>query len=182
MSLAVMIAPGTLGIFTDVCGLLLVAVAPIPAMERFALFTGFWAAMLVPTSVILTPVLLSLLPAPKNVGRLVGDGKDSGFIHRVLSVVLRSMARLSTGKMAKYSSGVFVLLALVSALLMLRLQVGNPVEGSNLLREDSAFNTAVREINRTFPGVMTLEVIFEGKEGRIVRQADTLGTMRNLQH
>ena len=182
MSLAVMIAPGTLGIFTDVCGLLLVAVAPIPAMERFALFTGFWAAMLVPTSVILTPVLLSLLPAPKNVGRLVGDGKDSGFIHRVLSVVLRSMARLSTGRMAKYSAGVFVLLAVASALLMLRLQVGNPVEGSNLLREDSAFNTAVREINRTFPGVMTLEVIFEGKEGRIVRQADTLSTMRNLQH
>ena len=182
MSLAVMVAPGTLGIFTDVCGLLLVAVAPIPAMERFALFTGFWAAMLVPTSVILTPVLLSLLPAPKNVERLVGADKDSGFIHRVLSTVLRSMARLSTGAMAKYSAGVFVLLAVAAALLMFRLQVGNPVEGSNLLREDSAFNIAVREINRAFPGVMTLEVIFEGKEGRIVRQADTLGTMRHLQH
>jgi hypothetical protein len=61
------------------------------------------------------------------------------------------------------------------------LQVGNPVEGSNLLRYGSEFNTAVREINKSFPGVMTLEVIFEGKEGRIVRQSDTLTTMRTLQ-
>ena len=181
MSLAVMVAPGTLGIFTDVCGLLLVALAPIPAMERFSLFTGFWAMMLVPTSVILTPVLLSLLPPPRHVERLVGDSKDSGAINRILAATLGALAKLSTGPKAKYTAAGFVLVTIVSILLMLRLQVGNPVEGSNLLREDSEFNTAVREINRHFPGVMTLEVIFEGKQGRIVQQADTLTTMRLLQ-
>lgn len=181
MSLAVMIAPGTLGIFTDVCGLLLVAIAPIPAMERFALFTGFWALMLVPTSVILTPVLLTLLPAPKNVDKLVGSSKDAGIVHHMLTTVLGYTARLSTGAAAKYTAAAFVLLSAASLVLMFRLQIGNPVEGSNLLREDSVFNTAVREINGHFPGVMTLEVIFEGKEGRIVRQADTLMTMRVLQ-
>jgi predicted RND superfamily exporter protein len=181
MSLAVMLAPGTLGIFTDVCGLFLVALAPIPAMERFSLFTGFWAMMLVPTSVILTPVLLSLLPAPKNVGRLVGQTKDAGLVHRLLGATLGALAKLSTGPRAKFTAAAFVVVTVVSIVLMFRLQVGNPVEGSNLLREDSEFNTAVREINRHFPGVMTLEVIFEGKEGRIVRQADTLTTMRTLQ-
>lgn len=181
MSLAVMVAPGTLGILTDVCGLLMVGLAPIPAMERFALFTGFWALMLVPTSVILTPVLLSLLPAPKNVRRLVGQSQDVGSIHRILSVTLESLAKLSTGPRAKYSAAAFVVVAVVSILLMFRLQIGNPVEGSNLLREDSEFNMSVREINRHFPGVMTLEVIFEGKEGRIIRQTDTLTTMRALQ-
>lgn len=181
MSLAVMIAPGTLGIFTDVCGLLLVALAPIPAMERFSLFTGFWAMMLVPTSVILTPVLLSLLPAPKNLADLVGGSKNAGLIHRLLNGILGGLAKLSSGPKAKYTAAVFVVLTVASVLLMFRLQVGNPVEGSNLLREDSEFNTAVREINRHFPGVMTLEVIFEGKDGRIVRQADTLMTMRTLQ-
>jgi predicted RND superfamily exporter protein len=181
MSLAVMIAPGTLGIFTDVCGLLLVAVAPIPALERFAIFTGFWAVMLVPTSVIMTPVLLSLLPAPKNVEKLVGHSRESGLIHMWLNRSLNGLANLSTGKFAKVTAGVFVLLTVISGVLMLRLQVGNPVEGSNLLRYDSEFNTAVREINKNFPGVMTLEVIFEGKEGRIVRQSDTLTTMRSLQ-
>jgi len=181
MSLAVMFAPGTLGIFTDVCGLLLVGIAPIPALERFSLFTGFWALMLVPTSVILTPVLLSLLPAPKNVERLVGNSSQSGISQRALSSTLRGMAKLSTGGLAKFTAVVFVVLTVASVALMLKLQVGNPVEGSNLLRYDSQFNTAVREINRNFPGVMTLEVIFEGKEGRIVQQSDTLTTMRVLQ-
>ncbi|MCX7169097.1 MAG: MMPL family transporter, partial [Proteobacteria bacterium] len=154
MSLAVMIAPGTLGIFTDVCGLLLVALAPIPALERFAIFTGFWALMLVPTSVIMTPVLLSLLPAPKNVERLVGHSKESGFINKFLNSTLTNLAKLGTGKNARITGGVFIVLALISLALVTRLQVGNPVEGSNLLRYDSEFNTAVRAINRSFPGVM----------------------------
>lgn len=181
MSLAVMLAPGTLGIFTDVCGLLLVALAPIPALERFSIFTGFWALMLVPTSVIMTPVLLSILPAPKNVERLVGHSTDAGFINRFLNIILTRMALLSTGKNAKITAGVFIVLSLASLALVTRLQVGNPVEGSNLLHYDSDFNTSVRAINQSFPGVMTLEVIFEGKEGRIVRQSDTLVSMRALQ-
>lgn len=181
LSLAVMIAPGTLGIFTDACGLLFVALAPIPALERFAVFTGFWALMLIPTSVILTPVFLAVLPAPKNISRLIGYGKSTGSIHRLLNGALSHIASLSTGKQAKLTAGVFGVITIISLALMLKLQVGNPVEGSNLLNEDSEFNTAVREINRHFPGVMTLEIIFEGKEGRIVRQSDTLATMRKLQ-
>lgn len=181
MSLAVMIAPGTLGIFTDVCGLLLVALAPIPAIERFSLFTGFWAMMLVPTSVILTPVLLSVLPAPKNIKQLAGSAKDAGLVNRILSRTLAATATLSIGPRAKFTTAAFVIVTIGALALMFRLQVGNPVEGSNLLRESSAFNTAVREINKNFPGVMTLELIFEGKQGRIVSQADTLLTMRTLQ-
>lgn len=181
MSLAVMLWPGTLGIFTDVCGLMLVGLAPIPAMERFALFTGFWALMLVPTSVIMTPVLLALMPKPRNLEMLVGHSRESGLIHRVLNRILAFLSTLSTGRAARYTAGIFVALTALSLALTLRLQVGNPVEGSNLLRYDSAFNTAVREINQSFPGVMTLEVIFEGKEGRIVRQSETLVAMRTLQ-
>ncbi len=180
LSLAVMIAPGTLGIFTDVCGLLMVGVAPIPALQRFALFTGFWAAMLVPTSVIMTQVFLSILPAPKNVHERVGANASA--VQRALSAALRNIAKLSTGGMAKYTAVAFVIFAVASLAMMLRIQIGNPVEGSNLLRYDSAFNTAVREINKKFPGVMTLEIVFEGKHGRIVRQSDTLVTMNRLQH
>lgn len=185
MSLTMMFAPGTLGIFTDVCGLMLVGVAPIPAMERFALFTGFWAMTLVPTSVLLTPVILSLLPAPKNLERLVGGGDAEkaqvGIVHRALYWILSGAGWLSTGRRARFTAATFVVLTLASIAMMFKVQVGNPVEGSNLLREDAAFNTAVRQINRHFPGSMTLEVVFEGKEGRIVRQADTLNSMSQLQ-
>jgi len=185
MSLSIMFAPGTLGIFTDVCGLMLVGIAPIPAMERFALFTGFWAMMLVPTSVVLTPVILSLLPIPKNLKDLVGEvgseGKKLGFVQKLLNAVLLKASWLSTGPRARKTSIFFIVSTLVSLALMTQVQVGNPVEGSNLLKQDSNFNKAVHQINANFPGSMTLEVIFEGKEGRITRQADTLQSMNALQ-
>lgn len=185
MSLAVMFAPGTLGIFTDVCGLLLVGIAPIPAMERFAIFTGFWAMILVPTSVMLTPVILSLLPEPQNLDALVGGGQDQkaqvGLVHKGLYALLSGAGWLSTGRRAKFTAWGFIVATVISLLMMFKLQVGNPVEGSNLLRDDAKFNEAVRQINRNFPGSMTLEVVFEGKEGRIVRQSDTLETMIGLQ-
>ena len=185
MSLAMMFAPGTLGIFTDVCGLMLVGLAPIPAMQRFSLFTGFWAMILVPTSVLMTPVILSLLPAPKNLSRLVGKSKEArsevGVVQKALYRMLAGLGWLSTGTRARYTLVAFVLVAVASAVAMSRLQIGNPVEGSNLLKYDAEFNKSVRQINRNFPGSMTLEVIFEGKEGRIVHQSDTLQSMLRLQ-
>ena len=55
-------------------------------------------------------------------------------------------------------------LAVIGIYLMSQIKVGNPVEGSNLLKESSDFNTAVRAVNAHFPGLMTLEIVFEGKE------------------
>jgi len=182
LSLVSLVWPGTLGIFCDVCGLLLVVLAPIPAMERFALFTGFWAMNLVPTSVFLTPVLLSMLPKPGNLEHVLAKGGHGGPVQRGMHALLEKLSLLSHGKAARYTAAVFVVLTLGSLWMMSRIQVGNPVEGSNLLREDSEFNTAVRQINRHFPGLMTMEVVFEGKAGRIIRQSDTLQAMQGLQH
>lgn len=183
LSLVSLVYPGTLGIFTDVAGLLLVALAPIPAMERFALFTGLWALNLVPCSVFLTPILLSLMPRPGNIEHLLGNDQHSGPVQRGIQRVLGRFATLSQGRSARYTGIVFAVLGVVAIVLMLRVQVGNPVEGTNLLRPDSKFNVAVREINQHFPGSMTMEVVFEGKQGaRIVRQSDTLTAMRDLQH
>lgn len=182
LSLVSLVWPGTLGIFTDVCGLLLVALAPIPAMERFALFTGLWAMNLVPCSVFLTPILLSLLPRPKNLEHVLGRTGHSGPLQRGMQATLKGFANLVQGRAARRTAVAFVLLTALSVFYMLRIPVGNPVEGTNLLRHDSEFNSAVRQINRNFPGSMTMEVVFEGKEGaRIVRQSDTLASMRDLQ-
>lgn len=185
MSLAIMFAPGTLGIFTDVCGLMLVGLAPIPAMERFALFTGFWAMMLVPTSVLLTPVILSVLPSPKNLKSLVGEtdegGGKVGFVHQLLYKTLAGAGWVSTGLRARKTAIIFIIVTIASVAMLTQLKVGNPVEGSNLLKPDSNFNNAVHQINQNFPGSMTLEIVFEGKSGRIVRQSDTLQSMSMLQ-
>jgi predicted RND superfamily exporter protein/photosystem II stability/assembly factor-like uncharacterized protein len=181
LALSVMMAPGVLGIYCDAAGLLLIALAPIPMMQRFALFCGFWAAMLVPTNQFLTPLLLSWLPAPKNVATLIGrDNKPSA--HARVIGWLRQIGTLSHGPKARYTTMVVGALIIVSLGLLTQLKIGNPVEGSNLLWDNSEFNTAVRQINANFPGLMTLEVVFEGKgETHVVKDALAIRTMVRFQ-
>ena len=185
IALGVMMAPGTLGILTDAAGLFLIALAPIPAMERFALFCGFWALALIPASVILAPLLLSYLPAPKNVNKIIGlDGEHSP-LHAGIKHALQRLAKITYGRNARVTTTVVVVLFAFSLYTALGIKIGNPVEGSNLLWEDSEYNVAVGEINEHFPGLNTLEIVFEAKDpenpDRVARQADTIFTMNQLQ-
>ncbi len=185
ISLSVMMVPGVLGITTDAIGLFLIGVAPIPAMERFALFCGFWAMMLIPTNVLLTPLLIMLLPEPKNVSRLVG-AKQGEARHGLVKWILRIIAHLSFGPRAWVTAACLVAFTVFSIGKITDLKVGNPVEGSNLLWDDSEFNVAVSNINANFPGLNTLEIVFESKSPdsleRVVRKAETALTMQRLQH
>jgi predicted RND superfamily exporter protein len=183
LTMTVMMAPSVLGILTDVLGIVVVVAAPIPAMVRHAIFCGMWAMWLIPTGCVLISLLLASLPAPTNVERLA-PGAQQGRSNR-LETVLGRIATLSQGRLA-WRTGVVVIVA--SALVVFtarQIKIGNPVEGSNLLWEDSAFNTAVRAINANFPGVNTLEIVLEAKDpdGPIwtAQQLDTVMTALQLQ-
>ncbi|MES2491334.1 MAG: MMPL family transporter [Pseudomonadota bacterium] len=184
ITMGVMMAPSVLGIFTDIVGIFLIAVAPIPAMERFALFCGFWCIWLIPTGVVLISLQLAALPAPRNVADLIGHGKVTKF-QTGFQGLLRFLASLSFGKRARVTTVVMAVTAVSALILALQIRIGNPVEGSNLLWNDSEFNQSVREINRLFPGVNTLEIVFEGKDQknprRLMQQADTIMTMQKIQ-
>jgi predicted RND superfamily exporter protein len=186
ISLGVMMAPGVLGIVTDAAGLFLISVAPIPAMERFAIFCGFWALILVPTNVFMSPLILSFLPEPRNVKQIIGaDKHGGGAIHAAIRSVLGKLANLSHSKRAPVTTAVLVALTIFSITQVMQIKVGNPVEGSNLLWEDSDYNTAVSQINRHFAGLNTLEIVFEAKDqnnpSRVARQAETVFSMLELQ-
>lgn len=185
ITMGVMMAPSVLGIFTDIVGVFLIALAPIPAMERFALFCGFWCIWLIPTGVVLISLLLAALPAPKNVEKLVGSSTAGSAFQEKFQALLRSISRMSHGRPARITTGVTAVLALLAIVIALQIKIGNPVEGSNLLWTDSEFNTATRQINRHFPGVNTLEIVLEAKDpddpDRVARKADTVMTMLRLQ-
>ncbi len=185
LALGVMMAPGVLGIVTDSAGLFLIAVAPIPVMERFALFCGFWALILVPAILFLSPIMLSWFPAPKNVAVLIGKSEERTW-HDSIIDLLQVIGRVSHGAAARVTTVIVIILFVVGLSLAIQIKVGNPTEGSNLLFEDSDFNTAVRAINSHFPGLMTLEIVFEAKEeqseeGRVLRANETIQTMWALQ-
>ena len=185
-ALKVMMAPGFLGILTDAAGLFLIMVAPIPAMERFALFCGFWALILFPTNVLLSPIILSWLPEPKNVQRILGHEAGSGGSHRFIYGALAFIGKLSHGRRARFTASALLVVVVFSIGQVLQIKVGNPVEGSNLLWEDSDYNQAVSQVNSHFAGLNTLEIVFEAKDPtnprRVSRQADTVFSMLALQN
>jgi predicted RND superfamily exporter protein len=187
ITMGVMMAPSILGIFTDIVGIFLIAVAPIPAMQRFALFCGFWCVWLIPTGVILISLLLSVLPAPKNVAKLTGKDGKAGGVHRALQKILTFTSRITYGGPAKFTTAIMLVVGSVAVVTALCIKIGNPVEGTGLLWDDSEFNTAVRQINRNFPGVNTLEIVLEAKDRdpshpvRIAREAETVQTALKLQ-
>lgn len=163
VTMAVMMAPSILGVVTDALGIVFIAVAPIPAMERFALFCGFWAFCIIPTGVFLISILLSYLSSPENIDSIVADKGDAGF-HGAQKRVLSHIASRTYGPKARTTLVVVALASITAIWLSFQIKIGNPVEGSNLLWEDSDFNTAIRAVNDHFPGVNTLEIILEAKE------------------
>ena len=184
ITMGVMMPPSVLGIFTDMAGVFLIALAPIPAMERFAFFAGMWCIWLIPTGIVLCSLLLSVLPPPKNVEDLVGDGEAKGFMKQ-FQAVLAFIGSLSHGKRARITSPIVIVLSIVAIYLAQQIKIGNPTEGSNLLWYDSDFNESVRMINRNFPGVNTLEIVLESKdpmgEDRAAKMADTYLTAQRIQ-
>jgi len=182
-TMTVMAGPSLLGILTDVLGIVVVCAAPIPAMVRHAIFCGMWAVWLIPTGIVLITVLLCTLPAPTHVERLIRRSPTSA--QPLHERVLGGVAKLVQGRLAPLSTIVLLMLSAATIITAHRIRIGNPVEGSNLLWDDSAFNVAVRAINAQFPGVNTLELVLEAKRPNgdewTAQQVDTVQTMLSLQ-
>lgn len=163
LTMGIMMAPSILGILTDVCGIIFIAIAPIQSMVNHALFCGFWALWIIPTGVFLCSILLSYLPVPKNIEKIVGGSNKEGGIHLLQEKLLTRVSRVTHGTPANKTAVVAIVVAVVAIYLNSQIKIGNPVEGSNLLWHDSEFNTAVRAINAHFPGTNTLEIVLEAK-------------------
>jgi predicted RND superfamily exporter protein len=174
VTMAIMMAPSVLGIMTDVLGIIFIAVAPIETMVNHALFCGAWALWIIPTGVFLISILLSYLPAPKNIESIVGGKEKEAGIHLLEEKLLDRIARIAVGKPAVITAIVTVCVGVASIYVNSLIKIGNPVEGSGLLWHESEFNTAVRAINAHFPGMNTLEIVLESKiEGNEKRAAWT---------
>lgn len=185
VTLGVMMAPSVLGIITDMVAILVIGVAPIPAMQRFALFGGFWAFAIIPTGLFLIAILLSYMPTPRNINTIIGGGREQG-IHRVQKRLLEGCAASVTGKRARRTGLVMLVVSVVVIVVSRQVEIGNPVEGSNLLWHDSDFNAGVRDVNDNFPGVNSLEIILEAKNPddvsrRVSRTAEAYAITRAIQ-
>lgn len=185
VTMGIMMAPSILGVITDFCGIVFIAIAPIETMVNHAIFCGMWALFIIPAGTFLCSILLSYLPVPGNIEAIVGGkGKESG-IHLAQEKALQWIANLSQGVRVNTTALVLVVLSAVAIYLNTQIKIGNPVEGSNLLWFDSEFNTAVRAINAHFPGTNTLEIVVEARtddiENRVANTPEVVAVHALLQ-
>ena len=185
ITMGIMMAPSILGVLTDVCGIIFIAIAPIKTMTNHAIFCGMWALWIIPTGIFLCSILLSYLPVPRNMGQIIGGKHQESGIHLLQDRLLNRISRLTFGRQANWTALVVVLISAYAFYLNSLVKIGNPVEGSNLLWHDSEFNTGVRALNAHFPGTNTVEIVLEAKvrdnEHRVVHTPEVVEVQTRLQ-
>jgi len=149
--------PGLLGILCDVIGIYLIAVAPIPLIQKLAYLCGFWAVGIIPTALIFTPIMLSFFPAPRNIPDIVDLNK--GFTQKLLGWI----AKAGYGKSAVTIVILTVPFTILTGWISLQVNIGDINPGTPILWKDSDYNVAIREMNRNFPGTEELYVIVKGE-------------------
>jgi len=167
--------PGAVGIFTDCLGILLIAVAPIPLLQKLAYGGAFWAGSNIFNALIFTPVFLSFFSPPKNIDRIVD--MEVGVSEKILGV----MAKAVTGKRCYVTFGVTVVVAIFSLYIGLQIKIGDVHPGTPILWQNSEYNVAVAEINKRFPGTEELYVIFGGTGDRVTQTPGYLDLLESFQ-
>lgn len=157
--------PGLLGIITDVGGVLFIAVAPIPLLQKLSYFCSFWLISIVVTAIVLNPILFYYFPLPKNIPNLVRPERAGFFIKHTLGL----FSRLGLGRNAYVVVTVAAIAFVGSAIVDHYLHIGDVHPGSPILWPDSTYNVAIKNINQNFAGTDELFFIVEGTEPGLIR-------------
>lgn len=174
-TLVELLRPGVLGITIDAGCIAVVALSPIPLLQKLVILTVVWVGTLTVSAVILTPVLLSWVKHP------------SGYLHKinldlyVLRPFLDICVKVSRGRIKYYVVAATALVFVVCSFYALQLKVGDANPGSPILWPDSRYNLDQAEINSHFSGSDRMFVVVGGKKQNDIKNADALGLMQKFQ-
>jgi len=150
-----LVVPGTLGIVTDVAGLLVIMVTSIPQMRDLAIFGAFWVASIIVTVEILHPVLICYMPAPEE---------HEHFLPTFMVRFTRGIGNAATHPQIKYvlGAGTVILFITGTYIALFHSKIGEATPGTPLLWPDHEFNVATNEIATRFGGVDSMVVYSDG--------------------
>jgi predicted RND superfamily exporter protein len=179
-SMQAMFVPALLAILCDAIGLYFVWFAPIPLLKKLAILYGTWSLLLIPTIEFLTPVLLAVLPPPRDVSIFITRTVPS-LSTRIIGPAQRLFAETIAPRWRWITLTVTIASGIVAGVYSLGRPVGNVAVGSPLLFANHEFNNAEREINASLAGTTSLNVIWEGKVKQAVRTAAVNNSISEFQ-
>lgn len=166
--------PGALAIVADACALALIGLGSVPINDKMAIYASFWAVCMVVTVLVTVPMLLSLLPQPKNTAVRTGVIRDKFF-----PALAQATA---TSQRSKTVLWVCLLIAIGSTYFASWVQIGEPEPGSPLLFHDHDFNISSQAINERFPGSEELFIIARTSEKNGLKRPEVLRALTDFQN
>jgi len=164
--------PGLLGIATDAGCVAVVALSPIPLLQKLAFMAITWISTVAVSAIILTPVLLSWVNQARVQTRRRLDP-----LRPVLNLALRTVA-----SRARVPALVTALVVLVgSGYFAFGLQVGDANPGSPILWPDSTYNQDSAAVNANYHGADRMFIVASGEEEGFVQRPEVLANMNRLQ-
>lgn len=171
-SMGELLVPASIGIFTDAVGLLVLTVSSIPIIAKLGVFCAFWTINNLFTVMILVPLLLSFLPAPK---REASETHERHLAARIMGVWARFLiSPKATGIVLVSTLGIVI----VTIFFGRNLVVGEEKPGSPILFADSEYNIAAARINERFAGANQLSIYFEGDKAHRMKDPEVIETMQ----
>lgn len=176
--------PATLAIVTDGLGILCVAIATIPLMQKLAFFSSFWIISIYVSVVLINPLVLSFLKGPKI-------RKADLEIHKDISpetakkdaygLLIRFLYNLS-GPRAKWGVLAVIIVLILGGgyLTTTYLTVGDSSAGAAILYPDHPYNLARKKMNKDFVGASRFIVVLKGSEENAIKDKSTLALMEKL--
>ncbi len=164
VAMSELIVPGTLGIITDVAGLLVILLTSIPQMQDLGKFGAFWVISIIVTVEILHPILICYLPAPHE---------SEHFLPGPMVRFTRFLGFITTHPKYKWGIAVwtFFLLTVSTYITFMYSQIGEALPGTPLLFPDHEWNVATAKIADRFGGVDTIQVYLEGDTPKAAEDA-----------
>lgn len=164
--------PGSLGVVSDAIGLLLIAIGSIPLNTKLAHYASIWALSIILTVLLAVPLLLSILPKPKN----------TTIKHNLFRKVGYVCADLISGeKAAKKALGISAVLLAAGFYFSSHVVIGESEPGSPILYQDHDYNLSSKAINDSFPGSEEMYIVAETDEKGGIKRPEVLAALADLQ-
>nr|WP_297402959.1 MMPL family transporter [uncultured Marinobacter sp.] len=164
--------PGSLGVVSDAIGLSLIAIGSIPLNTHLGIYASLWAITVVLTVLIGVPLLLSVLPTPKNT-----KIRETALRH-IGGACSRTVTRPGRAKIVLFGA---VILMAFGILASTNVQIGDSEPGSPILYPDHDYNISSRVVNDRFPGSEELYVIAETDEKGGLKRPEVLKALSDFQ-
>ncbi len=164
--------PGALAIVADACALALIGLGSVPINDKMSIYASFWALCMVVTVLVTVPMLLSILPQPKNVAM------KPNALRKIFPKVAQVTA---TNARARAVLWTCLVIAVISGYFSSWVKIGEPEPGSPLLFRDHDFNVSSQVINERFPGSEELFIIARTPETNGLKNPEVLRALADFQ-